>query len=78
MPLFEFSCEECGSQFETIVRGGRAASCPSCGGAELSKLLSVPARPKRNDGGFASFDGPPPPCAQCEHPGGPAACAMKN
>jgi putative FmdB family regulatory protein len=41
MPLFEFSCRECGHRFETLVTGGRQAACPQCQSTELEKLHST-------------------------------------
>ena len=44
MPIFEYSCKGCGTQFEALVRpNGPAPICPSCNGAELEKLISSPA-----------------------------------
>jgi putative FmdB family regulatory protein len=32
MPIFEYHCQDCGSDFEKLVRkAGDAVSCPSCG-----------------------------------------------
>ena len=44
MPIFEYSCKGCGTQFEALVRpNGAVPTCPSCNGAELEKLISSPA-----------------------------------
>ncbi len=43
MPIYEYTCGKCASEFELLLRGGERATCPSCGGDELEKLLSVPA-----------------------------------
>lgn len=43
MPIFDFVCAKCRHEFEALVRGGAAATCPSCGGTELEKQLSLPA-----------------------------------
>ncbi|CAO3422209.1 FmdB family zinc ribbon protein [Azospirillum endophyticum] len=40
MPLYSYRCETCGHGFETLVRSGETASCPSCGSADLSRQLS--------------------------------------
>lgn len=41
MPLYEFLCRACGVQFEALVRGGEhPATCPSCGVADIERLLS--------------------------------------
>lgn len=41
MPVYEYRCEQCGVTFEALVRRGRAVTCPDCGSASLSKLLSA-------------------------------------
>lgn len=43
MPLYEYTCDTCQSQFEALVRGEERPACPECGGTKLEKLLSVPA-----------------------------------
>jgi putative FmdB family regulatory protein len=43
MPIYEYACQECGHQFEWLVRGDEKPTCPSCGRAKLAKQLSVPA-----------------------------------
>ena len=74
MPIFEYACSSCGSEFETLVRGSSPApECPTCHGTELTKKLS----------GFAVASSSPEmtmsatdagPCGSCGHPGGPGAC----
>jgi len=44
MPIFEYRCDDCGSQFEKLIR--RAAEtaelrCPSCGKDHLTQQLST-------------------------------------
>lgn len=41
MPLFEYRCLGCESQFELLIRGGAEPRCPSCGGTSLERLLSM-------------------------------------
>ena len=41
MPIFEYKCGSCGTEFETLVRGSSPApECPECHGSELEKKLS--------------------------------------
>ena len=42
MPIYEYSCEACGHQFETLVLGKADPECPSCQGRDLERLLSLP------------------------------------
>lgn len=43
MPIFEYSCDACHHEFETLVRTGDTPACPKCAGTALTKLLSLPA-----------------------------------
>jgi putative FmdB family regulatory protein len=49
MPIFDFRCAGCGHEFEKLVlRSSAAVECPSCGGTELEKLISMPAVSSEN------------------------------
>jgi putative FmdB family regulatory protein len=41
MPLHEYICRGCGNGFEALVRGTDQPACPSCGGTDLEKQLSL-------------------------------------
>jgi putative FmdB family regulatory protein len=43
MPIYEYICRNCQAQFETLVRGGDAPVCVSCGSADLERIFSLPA-----------------------------------
>jgi len=46
MPMYEFECDDCGKEFETLVRRESdipAISCPACAGGRVTKMLSVPS-----------------------------------
>ncbi|MBY6243658.1 zinc ribbon domain-containing protein [Methylosinus sp. Sm6] len=45
MPLYAYNCNSCGHAFETLVRSDDVPQCPSCGGVELTRQLSVIAKP---------------------------------
>jgi putative FmdB family regulatory protein len=76
MPIFEYECTACGTQFETLVRGSSPApECPGCRGTELRKKLSA----------FATIAGAAPAhaalpaaCQSCGNPDGPGACAFNT
>jgi putative FmdB family regulatory protein len=56
MPLFEFICGKCGSQFELLVRSSSAVDgvvCPSCQSIEVKKKVSTFA--SKVSGGGAAF-----------------------
>ena len=42
MPIFEYRCQDCGAQFEKIVRSERErVVCKSCESRKVQQLLSV-------------------------------------
>ncbi|MAE69270.1 MAG: hypothetical protein CME06_02245 [Gemmatimonadetes bacterium] len=64
MPIYEFVCRGCETAFEELVRADTRVECPSCGSAEVRKLLSS----------FSAVGGARPD--GCPDPGGcePDAC----
>jgi putative FmdB family regulatory protein len=40
MPIYEFCCNQCQTGFEELVRNGNVPVCPSCGSADVRRLLS--------------------------------------
>lgn len=57
MPIYEYRCPSCDERFEELVRRSDAAvACPSCGTAEVERLLSVFA----GIGGSGSSPAPTP------------------
>jgi len=44
MPIYEFHCRSCNSNFETLVRNSvEVVSCKQCGSDDLKKLISAHA-----------------------------------
>jgi putative FmdB family regulatory protein len=43
MPIYEYSCQACGHEFETLVLPGTVPACPACQSQELEKRVSTPA-----------------------------------
>lgn len=41
MPIYEYSCLECGSQFEKLVHPKSTVACPSCESARVMRQLSL-------------------------------------
>jgi putative FmdB family regulatory protein len=41
MPLFDFRCRACGSEFEALVRAPDVPRCPSCKSVKLEQLPST-------------------------------------
>jgi putative FmdB family regulatory protein len=74
MPIFEYSCRECGHAFETLVRSDTVPQCPHCQSQALDKQLSVFAT--TTDSATAAAPMMPGSCGSCGHPGGPGACGF--
>lgn len=63
MPLFEYVCSKCGTEFEKIVRSRTSAvECVSCSSAKVERQLSVFAVAT---GGTDSAAGPAEFCGTC-------------
>jgi len=71
MPIYEYLCEDCGREFEELVRSAgasREVACPKCGGRNVGRQVSV----------FAARQGrtETPPlggCGRCGDPDGPCS-----
>jgi putative FmdB family regulatory protein len=61
MPIYNYRCTACGTEFERLVRSETRVSCPKCNGRRLERLMSLTARPA-GAGKPADFSqlGPPP------------------
>jgi putative FmdB family regulatory protein len=72
MPIFEYVCQDCQHEFETLVTAERRPSCPACHGVELEKQLSVFAVSAKGSSPEPIGGG----CGRCGDPRGPGACSM--
>ncbi len=76
MPIFEYSCNACGNEFETLVRASAPApECPGCHSTELHKKLSTFAAIGASSSMASEM---PMGCGSCGHPGGPGACQFDS
>ena len=41
MPIFEYKCDDCGTQFEKLVRRDDHVLCPQCGESHLTTQFST-------------------------------------
>ena len=41
MPIYEYECNNCNKNFETLVMGSSTPECPSCDSQDLSWLMSA-------------------------------------
>jgi putative FmdB family regulatory protein len=64
MPIFEYHCQKCDKDFETLVFGNQEVACPTCQGTKVKKLLSVCSH--KSDSGFTSSQGSS--CGSCSSP----------
>jgi len=55
MAIYEYRCESCGDKFEVWTQFKEAAKCPSCGGADVGRLMSLSSF-KLNGTGFYATD----------------------
>ncbi len=56
MPIYEYRCRGCESEFEKLTDGRAAVTCPACGSPQVMRLLSVFGA--RAQSGFADSPGP--------------------
>ena len=73
MPIYEYHCNGCGKEFETLVRSSTRVECPVCQSTALEKKLSVFATSASGGGEPAMAAGP---CGSCGHPDGPGSCGF--
>ena len=67
MPIYEYTCDSCGHEFELLIRGSQRPECPECGKARLTKKFSVPAAHSSDSTDACSLRGPGAcglPCCQ--------------
>lgn len=65
MPIYGFTCNACGKEFQTLVRASDSPACPSCDSTELTRQLSLIAQPARggDTAPSACVSSDMPPCA---------------
>jgi putative FmdB family regulatory protein len=50
MPIYGYDCNECGHQFQKLVRSSDTPACPSCNSTDLTRQLSLIAAPAKGQG----------------------------
>ena len=43
MPIYEYRCKSCETEFEALVLKNAEPPCPSCGSRDLERVFSLPA-----------------------------------
>lgn len=71
MPLFEYQCKSCESEFELLVGVREQPVCPQCGSTELQKLMSA-AKGRVAPSLPVAGDCPPPEAGPCS----PTCCRL--
>lgn len=77
MPLHEYRCQDCGEQFEKLVRAADRPECPRCHSGALEKQLSVFAMANTSESRMPEM-AMAGPCGTCGNPAGPGACGLPN
>jgi len=57
MPIYEYQCQECGEEFEKLVRSISSApevQCPRCGGKKVKKAFSLFGTQSSSSGGLST------------------------
>lgn len=68
MPIYEYSCDKCGKDFEELVFGDETPACPHCGASETHKMMSRCAYHTGGNSGGGDYTPPPSSgggCAGC-------------
>jgi putative FmdB family regulatory protein len=78
MPIFEYICQDCRHEFETLVFGRDKAKCPKCESKKLSPQLSVfaVATKAASAGRSSGASVPSGGCGSCGDPRGAGACSL--
>lgn len=61
MPLFEFVCQDCETEFELLVGPRERPHCPACESVRLEKLMSTSASRVGQAAGLPIAGQCPPP-----------------
>jgi putative FmdB family regulatory protein len=76
MPLYEYACRSCKTEFEALVRSSDAPACPECQSHDLQRKLSTFAAHTNGSAASASAMPAVGACGACGDPRGPGACSM--
>ena len=42
IPIYEYTCQGCGNDFEALIRGSDTPACPECESTDLERQFSLP------------------------------------
>ncbi|WP_223903806.1 FmdB family zinc ribbon protein [Rhodoferax lithotrophicus] len=75
MPIYEYSCGDCGHEFEALVRSDTTPQCPICHSGKLEKLLSVFATTAVSERNAQVM---PSPCGSCPNASRSGSCTFDH
>ena len=75
MPLYEYACQTCETQFEVLVRASETPECPACHGTALERRLSVFAAHTASGSAPARMTSAGS-CGRCGDTRGPGSCSI--
>jgi putative FmdB family regulatory protein len=74
MPIYEYACDACATEFEKLVRrSSEEIECPKCGSTSVTRQVSAFAF-KSGGGRFVSSSAKASSCAGCSSTGGCSGC----
>ncbi|MCP4690523.1 MAG: zinc ribbon domain-containing protein [Desulfobacterales bacterium] len=65
MPIYEYHCEECSNDFESLVFGGEKPDCPACNSGRVRKLMSACGFVSKGTGGETVSSAAGSSCGGC-------------
>ena len=69
MPIYEYVCEDCGTQFEKLVRrGADDVACPKCGEVHVKTQFSTFSARANGPASSAKSEMPSCPGGMCRTP----------
>jgi putative FmdB family regulatory protein len=53
LPIYEYKCAKCSTEFELLVRGSMVPKCEKCGSEKVDRMLSLPSIKSETTHGLA-------------------------
>ena len=72
MPLYQYQCQECDTEFETLVNRGEVPECPKCASKKLEKQpsrIGIPQVKGASVSGCGDLSLPPCGASGCRRTG---------
>ncbi len=75
MPIYEYCCEACGNNFESLVFGDECPTCPNCESPKVCKQMSACGFVSKGSGGQTVGKSAGSACSGCKPSAGCAGCS---